>query len=80
MGNPHTEAQKRYNKAYTYTIQLRLNKKTDGDILTWLYAMGIGDQPTSKQRAIKDAIRRYMAYHYPNGEQIGIYTLDNPPD
>lgn len=41
----------KYNKANTVTICIRLNKKTDKDIIDWLYDEG------NKQGYIKSLIR-----------------------
>jgi hypothetical protein len=53
-----TEAQRRasarYDARMTRQIGLRLNRKTDADIIAWL-----AEQP-SKQGAIKNAIRKAM--------------------
>lgn len=44
-------AQKKYDKANTVQIKLKLNKNTDIDILEWL------DKQPTKQGAIKELIR-----------------------
>ena len=41
-----------YNKANTVVINIRLNKKTDADIITALESVG------NKSKLIKDLIRR----------------------
>lgn len=46
-----SEAKKRYDKANTKMVCLKLNKKTDADILAWL------DGAYSKQGYIKELIR-----------------------
>lgn len=48
------EAQKRYDEKNTKMIPLKLNKKTDADILEWL------EHQESNQGAIKEAIRSYI--------------------
>ena len=52
--NPHTAAQAKYDKEHTVGFYLKLNTKTDEDILQWLQS-----QP-SKQGAIKNLIRREL--------------------
>lgn len=58
-----TEAAKRasikYDKANTRQIILKLNKKTDADLLEWLDE--IQRTGGSKQGAIKKALRRAMS-------------------
>ena len=53
-----TEAQKKASRKYdaenTKTIKMKLNKKTDADILKWL------DLMENKQGYIKELIRRDM--------------------
>lgn len=46
--------QERYDKANTRTVSLKLNRKTDADILEWL------DKQPSKQGAIKEAIKQMI--------------------
>jgi hypothetical protein len=48
------ERQTRYNKANTTTVLLRLNKRTDADIIGRLQEVG------SKQGYVKSLIRRDM--------------------
>ena len=48
------EAVKRYNNAHTRTITIRLNHKTDADILEWLEGVD------SMAGAIKNAIRHQI--------------------
>ena len=48
------ERQTRYNKANTTTVLLRLNKRTDADIIGRLQEVG------NKQRYVKSQIRRDM--------------------
>jgi hypothetical protein len=48
------EAVRRYNKTHTRTITLRLNLKTDADILEWLEAVD------SMAGAVKNAIRHQI--------------------
>lgn len=52
--NKTSEAQARYDAKNTRQIKMKLNLKTDADILAWL------DQQESKQGAIKQAIRKMM--------------------
>lgn len=53
--NKNTEKSNRYNKKNTKQINIRLNKKTDEDILNVL------DQVDNKQGYIKDLIRQDRA-------------------
>lgn len=48
------EPQERYDAKMTKFVGLKLNVKTDADILGWL------DQQPNKQGAIKEAIRAYI--------------------
>jgi hypothetical protein len=48
------EAVKRYNDAHTRTITVRLNYKTDADILEWL------EDVDSMAGAVKNAIRHQI--------------------
>lgn len=48
-------AQKKYDKENTVRISLKLNKKTDADIIEYLKKYG------NKQGAIKEILRRYQA-------------------
>lgn len=52
--NKASERQLRYDSVNTKRINLKLNIKTDNDILEWL------DRQESKQGAIKEAIRRLI--------------------
>jgi len=45
-------SQQKYDKANTVKLSLKLNKKTDEDVLTWL------NSQESKQGAIKKLIRK----------------------
>lgn len=47
--------QERYDAANCTRLQLKLNKKTDADILAWL------DKQPSKQGSIKTAVRRLIS-------------------
>ena len=49
--NSHTKAQAKYDKDHTTAIALKLNNKTDADVLEWLSLQ------ESKQGAIKRLIR-----------------------
>ena len=48
-------AQDKYDKANTVQIKLKLNKKTDADIIAWLY------NNENKQGYIKSLIRADMS-------------------
>lgn len=48
------EAVKRYNNAHTRTITIRLNHRTDSDILEWL------EDVDSMAGAVKNAIRHQI--------------------
>jgi hypothetical protein len=48
------EAVKRYNNAHTRTITIRLNHRTDADILEWL------EDVDSMAGAVKNAIRHQI--------------------
>lgn len=50
--NKASERQQRYDAKATTRVALKLNNKTDADIIAWL-----NEQP-SKQGAIKEAIRK----------------------
>ena len=58
-----SEAAKRasikYDREKTRQIILKLNKRTDADILSWLD--GISQSGASRQGAIKEALRRAMS-------------------
>lgn len=51
----HTKAQKKYDKEHTQGIYLKLNLRTDLDIIRWFW-----EQP-SKQGAVKRLIREEIA-------------------
>lgn len=46
--------QEKYDRANTVQVKMKLNIKTDADILAWL------DKQTSKQGAIKELIRKEL--------------------
>ena len=48
-------AQAKYDAAHTTRFSLKLNNKTDEDIINWLYSQ------TSIQGAIKELIRKELA-------------------
>lgn len=50
------EAQKIYDEYHTTQIKLKLNDRTDSDILKWLYSKK-REHATSMQGAIKQLIR-----------------------
>lgn len=50
----YPEAQAKYDANNTRQIKMKLNIKTDADILEWL------DAQDNKQGSIKEAIRAYM--------------------
>ena len=52
--NKASERQQRYDSQNTKRVALKLNLKTDADILEWL------EKQDSKQGAIKEAIRAYI--------------------
>ena len=54
MSQPSYESKKKYDDANTARIALKLNKKTDADIIEYLDWVG------NKQGAIKQAIREKM--------------------
>ena len=58
-----TKAQEKYDKEHTKGIYLKLNLRTDLDIIRWLW-----EQP-SKQGAIKRLIREEIAHK--NAEKAG---------
>ena len=51
----HSQAQKKYDKQHTVGFYMKLNTRTDEDIIRWLWG-----QP-SKQGAIKKLIREEIA-------------------
>lgn len=52
-------ASTKYDRENTRQIILKLNKRTDADILAWLD--GISQSGASRQGAIKEALRRAMS-------------------
>ena len=48
-------SQDKYDKNNTVQIKMKLNKKTDADILDWL------EKQSSKQGAIKELIRKELS-------------------
>ena len=54
MSQPTYASKKKYDDAHTVRVALKLNKKTDADILEYLEYTG------NKQGAIKAAIREKM--------------------
>ena len=52
--NTTSKIQARYDAKNTRQIKMKLNIKTDADILAWL------DDQDNKQGAIKEAIRKMM--------------------
>lgn len=58
------ETQRAWQKENTVVITMRLQKKTDADILSYL-------EGKAKQTIIKDAIREYMQNH--DGEDVSRY-------
>lgn len=48
------KAQEKYDKVHTKSVHLKLNIKTDKDIINWL------DSQPIKQGAIKDLIRKQL--------------------
>lgn len=55
MNDARRRAQYKYNKAHTKQVTLRLNKRTEADIIEWL------DRADNKQGYIKALIRADMA-------------------
>lgn len=51
MAQPTYQAKKRYDDANTVQVKMKLNRKTDADIIEYLESTG------NKQGAIKEAIR-----------------------
>lgn len=51
MSQPTYQVQKRYDDANTVQVKMKLNRKTDADIIEYLESSG------NKQGAIKEAIR-----------------------
>ena len=51
MSKPTYQVQKRYDDANTVQVKMKLNKKTDADIIEYLESTG------NKQGAIKEALR-----------------------
>lgn len=49
------KSQEKYDKANTVQIRMKLNRKTDADVIGWL------DRQESKQGSIKDLIRAQIA-------------------
>jgi uncharacterized protein (DUF4415 family) len=54
MSKPTYEVQKRYDDAHTIQVKLKLNLKTDADIIEYLEKSG------NKQGALKDALRKQI--------------------
>lgn len=51
---PESEKRKAYEQENTQQIRLKLNRKTDADILSWLFSL------PNKQGYIKELIRKDM--------------------
>lgn len=51
---PDSQAKRDWMRENTSVITVKLNNRTDADILDWLARSG------NKQGAIKDAIRKYL--------------------
>ena len=51
------DAQRRYNQKYVRQVALKINQRTDADIIDWL------DMQANKQGYIKALIRADMAAH-----------------
>lgn len=58
---PDSEAKKRWGKENMLLIGLKLHRAKDADIIDYLTAQG-----DNKQKAIKAAIREYIAAHPQN--------------
>ena len=55
-----TEAKKRWDKENTVMVSIKFQKKTDMDILDYLFSTAEG---VSKQDVIKMALREYIENH-----------------
>ena len=64
------DQQNDYDAANTEQIKLKLNRKTDDDILKWLYKQKYGRQ-TSMQGEIKRLIREEIAR---TSRSLSVYT------
>lgn len=62
------DAQDRYDSYHTVQVKLKLNRKTDADILDWVSQHKYG-RDTSVQGAIKALIREDIARGQANGAQ-----------
>lgn len=63
------EAQERYDTFNTVQVKLKLNQKTDADILAWIRQHKYGRE-TSVQGAIKALIREDIARAQAGGGQV----------
>ena len=63
------EAQERYGTFNTVQVKLKLNQKTDADILAWIRQHKYGRE-TSVQGAIKALIREDIARAQAGGGQV----------
>ena len=63
------EAQERYDTFNTVQVTLKLNQKTDADILAWIRQHKYGRE-TSVQGAIKALIREDIARAQDGGGQV----------
>lgn len=63
------EAQERYDTFNTVQVKLKLNQKTDADILAWIRQHKYGRE-TSVQGAIKALIREDIARTQAGGGQV----------
>lgn len=63
------EAQERYDTFNTVQVKLKLNQKTDDDILAWIRQHKYGRE-TSVQGAIKALIREDIAKAQDGGGQV----------
>ena len=63
------EAQERYDTFNTGQVKLKLNQKTDADILAWIRQHKYGRE-TSVQGAIKALIREDIARAQAGGGQV----------
>lgn len=63
------EAQERYDTFNTVQVKLKLNQKTDADILAWVRQHKYGRE-TSVQGAIKALIREDIARAQDGGGQV----------
>lgn len=69
FGDSKYEAQNRYDDWNTVQVKLKLNKKTDADILKWIDKQRYG-RSSSVQGAIKALIRANIAVSEGSGSDV----------